>query len=165
MAAPQEVEIEADLDEPEVLLEPDDDFPAPASPGGAPRQAAAGDDAGISIDVVPVDDTMSSTTPPPSPPPGQQGVGDAISSIRQTLEATGDIKPQAARQAAQKSEAAETFMVPSSSLEEAVPMTADSLGDLDSLDDAPDLETDDDSLDLSESLDLDGDLGDLDDDE
>jgi hypothetical protein len=157
-----DAEIEPDLDEPEVLLEPDDDYPVPPTPGGPPRQAASGDDTGISVDVVPVDDTISA----PFHPPGQQGVGEAINSIRQTLEATGDIKPQAGRQsAAQKNEAAETFMVPSSSLVEAETMAADSLGDLDSLDDAPDLEADDDSLDLSDSLDLDGDLGDLDDDE
>ena len=145
----------------------------------------------------PVDDTMSPPmTPPelggPPLPHPRPEVEDAINSIRQTLEATGDIKPHAQTLSAQllsqlppsgppqsqappsqappsqppisqaplgqpqRSDVSETFMVPPSSLVEAVPEP------LDSLEDPPDLD-DDDALDLGDSLDLGDDLEDLDD--
>ena len=86
--------------------------------------------------------------------------GAAVQMIRQTLESTGDLKPQEAF-SAPVSPAAETFMVPPDSLQEALAPA----GELDAL---PDFDSaDDDSLDLdsSESLSLgDGLLDDLDDD-
>jgi hypothetical protein len=109
----------------------------------------------VDVDVSPVDDTLSPVEAPAphappeldsdlAPPPGRPLAEGAISSIRHTLESTGDIKPQV------RQDAAETFMVPPSSLEEAEPLAA------------PDLEGDEDALDLGDTLDLGGDLDDLD---
>jgi hypothetical protein len=132
------------------MLEPDDTTDSPVEV----MTVAHGPE---SIDLL-EDDTFS---PPPSPA-GQKPVGfapelpssdtdSAVQKIRQTLEATGDLKPQPA----------ETFMVPPAELEEAKI-------DAEDLDPIQDFEIpDDDSLDFdtnSSSMDLDKDLlDDLDD--
>ncbi|MDR3134610.1 MAG: hypothetical protein LBU69_00780 [Deltaproteobacteria bacterium] len=105
------------------------------------------------------DDTYS---PPPITPdltpelPASPAKGDsAVQKIRQTLESTGDLRPQAPKAPT------ETFMIPPANLEEAKLAVED-------LDNLSDFDTpDDDSLDLdgeAESLDLgDGLLDDLED--
>ncbi|MDR1310056.1 MAG: hypothetical protein LBL95_09220 [Deltaproteobacteria bacterium] len=144
-------EVEPLLDEPEVMLEPDDGTEAPG-------------DEGVEVVSLIEDDTFSpppiipGQRPPmvqPEIPPNPALAGEnTVQKIRQTLVSTGDLKPN-------DEGPGETFMVPPSSLVEAQV----SLDDLDSIDDlAP---PDDDSLDLgseAESLDLGGDLlDDLDD--
>jgi hypothetical protein len=150
-------EVEPDLDEPEVMLEPDD--------SGEPMVDVS------SVEQVPEtvnilkDDTFSPPPfePLPRPPaeiPGpaaspSAGIGNAVAQIRETLEATGDLKPRAA------GNAAETFMVPPASLQEAqlAAEDLDSLDDFDAPDDdSLDLGSDSDSLSIGEGL-----LDDLDD--
>jgi hypothetical protein len=150
-------DIEPDLEDPEVLLEPDE---IPNQAAAVSQAAKQGDGLDI-VNILEEDDTFSPPEPgsipmsyPETPPLAQSLGGDGPArSIRRTLEATGDLRPQAA----------ETFMVPSDNLEEAEDLEAmpslDSV-DLDGFDAA-----DDDSLDLGgdDNLDLGGSLDDLDD--
>ena len=150
-------EVEPDLDEPEVMLEPDDTMEPPVEVSTLSQGPN-----GVNLLE---DDTFS---PPPPPPPGQRPpsispelpslppqVSDpTVQTIRQTLESTGDLKPQVA------AAPGETFLVPPAAIEEA--RVADE--DLDALSDFE--IPDDDSLDIAESdsMDLGQDLlDDLDD--
>jgi hypothetical protein len=154
-------EVVPDLDEPEVLLEPEfDEAPQPPvrPPLPSPISLDEPDGTSVEVEVATVDDTITPIEPPrpePSmepelpPPPRRQPDESAINRIRETLESTGDIKPQP------RADAAETFMVPPSKLEEAEPAILSPPDDLAGLDDEDslDLGGDDDSMTLPPDLD------------
>jgi hypothetical protein len=137
-------EVEPDLEETEVMLEPEEsaDSPLEVSTISAEPEPAGllEDDTFSPPQITPGQMPMA----PPELPPAPVATEDpAYQKIRQTLEATGDLKPKPT------DPMAETFMVPPASLEEAKP----AFEDLDAL---PDFDADDDdSLDLgsdSESM-------------
>jgi hypothetical protein len=144
--APAEIsfdDLETPIDEPEVMLEPDvEDNQANQEPRN------------FEVDLL--DDDQFETSQPPTAlaatEPSQKEINDStLQRIRKTLEQTGDLKPSPAQSAP-----SETFMVPSSSLEEAQveevgDMDIDQIGSLD--DDSLDLDPGHDDLDLSASLD------------
>jgi hypothetical protein len=153
--APPEVEIDAEfeseLDEPEVMLEPDDTNVTTDAPGNEAESfdeiSLMEDDTFSPAPLVPGQKPPGTTPELPSNP--ELYGSSTAQKIRQTLESTGDLKPQP------QGVPAETFMVPPASLEEAqvTPEELDTLSDFEvSDDDSLDLDSEADTLDLGEDL-------------
>jgi hypothetical protein len=149
-------EIEPEVEEAEVMLEPDDSSVSPVEAVSEPEnldEVSLLEDDTFSPTPVVRSQTPPTTNPEIAPNPALENSDSTVQKIRQTLVSTGDLKPQP--------QVSETFVVPPSSLLEAqiTPENLDTIQDFDIPDDdSLDLDSTSDSLDLGDDL-----LDDLDD--